>query len=162
MHYVYYLLDPDTEDLLYIGRSNRPLHRLYSFVKKKGRQAKLGVCQRHRDLIAASKAELKAINKYWPPYNKQLISSFGSLGKSTLRGRTLSDEHKAKIGHSVKGHVVTEETRAKIRAKLLGHAVSQETRDKIGRANSKAHSFGGFAGGATITKTKEGSSISQY
>lgn len=43
----------------------------------------------------------------------------------------------------------------------LEHRAQQEQR-QIWVVDHTAHSFGGFAGGATITKTKEGSSISQY
>lgn len=137
MHFVYYLLDPETKDLLYIGRSNRPLHRLYSFIKKKGRKAELGLCQRYSDFIEASKAELRAINRHWPPYNKQLISSLGNLGQKPLLGRVQTPEHRAKISAGGKGRPVSQETRNKIRLKLIGHLVSPETRAKIGEANRK-------------------------
>lgn len=193
MHYVYYLLDPDTRELLYIGRSNNPKRRLYAFIKKKKRNAILGICQRFSDFEKACKAELKAIATHWPPYNKNLISSKGKLGIYIGCGPTLSDAHKRKIGAASKGHVVTLEARQTIRRKLLGHQVSQTTRDRISAANkgrkmpprteaqrkassertlafyqkkreqeNTAHSFGGFAGGAIITKTRAGSTVEQY
>lgn len=189
MHYVYYLLDPDTLELLYIGRSNNPKHRLFAFRKKKQRDAILGVCQRYSDFERACKAELRAIAKHWPPYNKSLISSLGKLGQSTGVGYKLSEEHKAKIARAGMGRALSEEAKESIRRKLKGHVVSEATRKKIGDANrgrkmppkspelrkrlsiattehyqrlKEAHAFGGFTGGATITKTRKGSSISQY
>lgn len=167
MHYVYYLMDAATGELLYIGRSNNPKHRRFAFMKRTGREVIFGISQRFADFARSQAAELKAIKEHRPPFNKHLVSSPGNLGSVALLGRKLTAEHKQKIGAASLGHPVTAEVRAAIAAKLLGHPVSEETRRKIGEkakeraAARRAHNFGGFTGSATIIKTNSGSRIRQ-
>ncbi len=109
-HYVYTLFDKAGR-LVYIGRSNDPKARRYMFEWKHGFSVKLGPMQRFSTIEQAQEAELKAIAKYWPPYNKHLVSSIGRFGVSP-----------------------SEETRAKMRAKHIGKIMSPEARAKMSAA----------------------------
>lgn len=50
-------------------------------------------------------------------------------------GRSISDEHKAKISKGNLGKIVSEETREKMRNSQLGKSLSQDHKKKISRAN---------------------------
>jgi len=139
-HYVYYLHDPTSLDLLYIGRSNNPASRQKDFVRLHGIQVLLGICQRHSSLEAASAAELVAIAKHWPPFNKHLVSVPGGFH---CKGKPKSEEHRKKIGLATKGNkgrtgkVNSPEHREAIRKAQtgnkhwLGKKHSEETKAKI-------------------------------
>ena len=129
MHYVYYLLDPETQDLLYIGRSNKPKNRQHAFHRKHKILTVLGVCQRHSDFNKACQAELTAIAKHWPPFNKRLHSGSSSIG--------MGSKH---IGNqNAKGHRWSEVERERIRVQQLGntahlgHKHSAETKAKFSK-----------------------------
>ena len=93
MHYVYYLLSPVTAAILYIGRSNNPAQRKWSFERDHKMSTEFGISQRYRDFTEACRAELKAIYKHDPPFNHRLVSSRGRLGQTHIT----SPETKAKI-----------------------------------------------------------------
>ena len=107
MFYVYYLHSTAGE-LLYIGRSLNPIGRKSSFERRTGQSVFLGICQRHSNLEDACKAELAAIAKHRPPYNKYLASSPCRTGKKN------SAAHNAAISAKTKGLVRSEETRRRI------------------------------------------------
>lgn len=52
--------------------------------------------------------------------------------------RVLSPEHREKLLESARGHTVSDQTRMQIAEKLRGHPVSEETRKKIGEASRRA------------------------
>jgi hypothetical protein len=56
-------------------------------------------------------------------------------GNTYNLGRTLSDDHKAKLSIAHTGKTLSEEHKAKITASLVGHKVSSETKEKL-RAGS--------------------------
>jgi len=130
--FVYYLLDPASQDLLYIGRSHRPKVRHLDFQRRTGRLATLGVCQRFSTIDQACSAELVALAKHKPPFNKRLASSTGRLGH---RGATISEWHRQQVIKSRKGRTVSEETKDRTRASMLGKKLSEETKQKIREAN---------------------------
>lgn len=66
---VYYLLDPVTRKILYIGKSRKPHTRKEHFEFLYGLQVDLGFCQRFTLARDVRKAEKKAIRKHKPPYN---------------------------------------------------------------------------------------------
>ncbi len=63
------------------------------------------------------------------------VSSIEQSPPRTLRGRKLSEEHKAKISKAHKGKKLSEETRAKISKVHKGKKLSEETRAKLSEAN---------------------------
>lgn len=80
MFYVYYLLAADTGDLLYIGRSPEPKRRKAAFQKLHHVLTVMGTCQRFSTFEDACRAEVKAIQKHRPPFNRQVVSSPGAYG----------------------------------------------------------------------------------
>ena len=80
MFYVYYLHAADSGELLYIGRSDKPVKRQAAFHKLHHVFTVLGVCQKHSSFENACAAELAAIQKHRPPYNKYIVSSVGAFG----------------------------------------------------------------------------------
>jgi predicted GIY-YIG superfamily endonuclease len=110
-YYVYYLLDPETQDLLYIGRSNNTKQRQSAFFCKNKRVTTLGISQRFQTFSEACEAELLAIEKHRPVYNKNLVSSVGHFGKP-----------------------LTESTKQKLRTAMLGRSLSAATKKKMSTA----------------------------
>lgn len=115
-HYVYFLFRKGSNELLYIGRSNEPERRRKHFQARTGIEVEPGVPLRFSSLEKASAAELRAIAKYRPPFNRLDISSPGFLGRSH------SAEARARIGAPKKGGRIDEEQRAKISAACKGRA----------------------------------------
>ncbi len=119
MHYVYYLRDAVTDELLYIGRSNKPQNRKASFIRRTGMSVVFGIPQRFTDFDKACDAELKAIKRHQPPYNVKLISSNGRLGHQC------SPEYREKLSIALKGRIGT----------MTGKQHSAETKNKISNSN---------------------------
>lgn len=138
--YVYYLFDLDETELLYIGRSNKPRTRQLAFERKYEVPTFMGLCQRHATFDEASKAELQAIAKHRPPFNKHYVSSLGGLGqvrsgfkhtpevieiiRATSTGRRQSPETCLKKSEALKGE----------KAPWFGKKFSPETRAKMSAA----------------------------
>ena len=80
MFYVYYLLAADSDELLYIGRSDKPLRRQSAFHKLHHVLTIMGECQRFSTFEEACAAEIKAISKNHPPFNRLVTSSRGAYG----------------------------------------------------------------------------------
>ncbi len=114
MYYVYYLLDPTTGNILYIGRSSNPRSRHVAFSRRTGITTVQGLMQRYSDFTASCFAEHFAIAKHKPPFNKIPISSTGFLNQRH------PEEAKEPISKKNKGHPTPPEMRAKISAALLG------------------------------------------
>lgn len=134
-HYVYYLHAEN--QLVYIGRSDNPRRRQALFKKRTGIATSLGICQRFTLFQDAADAEIKAILKHRPKFNKKVISSAGTLG----RARTAEERLRISIGNTgnagcahFKGKKHTDETLAKMSKSQQGHPVSDETKEKIRQA----------------------------
>lgn len=127
MHHVYYLLDPELGSILYVGRSQTPKSRCADFIRLKQRKVVLGVCQRHRNLEDAQKAEIEAITKHQPAYNKYVASSKGKIGISHVTKETV----KLKLSLLLRGRPKTEEHKAKIAAAHVGKKHTLEARQKM-------------------------------
>ena len=152
-HYVYRLLDQHG-DVIYIGRSLTPERRRWLFQHRRGIPVRLGQMERYSDFDQACAAELRAIARMRPRFNKILASSPGNLGMKN------SAEKNAKVSAKLKGRVGTmlgrshsEETRAKMSASLIGRAgtmtgrtFTPEHRAKISAAN-KGNAGCGWAKG---------------
>lgn len=141
MFYVYYLLDPESRDILYVGRSTTPLRRLWAFKRKHQKEVVFGFHQRHSDFGRACQAELSAITKHRPVFNKKLISTRGSIGcaRDEAYRQKLSAALKGRRG-SMTGRTHSAETRKKISESNIGkfmpsYVMSEERKAKIGAAN---------------------------
>jgi len=65
------------------------------------------------------------------------ISLAGKGRPAWNKGKTLSEEHKRKVGEGRKGKKMSEEAKRKIIKALIGRPCSKETRRKIGAANQE-------------------------
>lgn len=114
-HFVYWLFDPQTKELLYIGRSHEPARRKRDFERLRQCKTVSGLSNRFALLEQAQAHELDMIKKHRPPHNKKITSSSTSLG---MKRASASDE-----------------TRAKMRAAKLGKKLTEEHKQKIGLAS---------------------------
>lgn len=150
MWFVYYLLDEDSGDLLYVGRSNHPKRRKWAFERKYQRRTTFGFPQRFSSFDEACFAELAAIKRTKPPFNKNNVSSAGMLGrkpnitaqqieaiKKANTGREPSEKTREKMSQALKGRVFSEEHRRRLkevwkpRLAMHGRKHSPETRAKM-------------------------------
>lgn len=99
MYYVYYLHCAKTGELLYIGRTDRLKQRQRAFHDLHHVLTTMGETQRHSTFEAACAAEVEAIAKHRPPYNKVAMSSPGAFGykhTDNAKGRMLVAAKKPK------------------------------------------------------------------
>lgn len=120
MWYVYYLHCAATGQLLYIGRSDRPKQRQAAFHALHHVLTEMGLKQRHSTFEEACAAEVKAIEKHRPPYNKLTCSSRGALGyrHDAARINRISEAASYPRSEATKlkmSKPKTEETKAKMR-----------------------------------------------
>jgi predicted GIY-YIG superfamily endonuclease len=146
--FIYALIDPNTQLIRYIGKSNDPQKRLYRHLKEKGTSYKV---QWLRSLKTNGQIpEIQIIEEvlvsqwqkqecYWIAYYRQLGYDLanGTDGGDGVHGRKRTPEERARIGAAStgnqysKGRKPTPEETAKRSASLKGHGVSEETRKKI-------------------------------
>ncbi len=143
LHYVYFIHDPMTGDLLYVGRSINPQQRLKDFIKRTGVAGVLiGPTQKYTDLTRAQAAELRAILTLSPPHNQRVVSGKGRLGttqspetrakmSAARTGRSFSPDWLRNMSLAQQGKKATPETRLKMSLSKKGKPKSQEHRDKI-------------------------------
>ena len=129
MFFVYYLLDPTTEAILYVGRSNRPKTRKWAFEKKTGLTTCFGLMQRYSIFEEACLAELKAIRKHMPLHNKLVTSGAGSFGRTYQ----ISEHHREAI-RKANSKKPSPETVQKRKEALQGRVFSQEHKDALKKA----------------------------
>lgn len=142
--YVYYLSDPESGELLYIGRSKDPEVRLKAHIRRFGRPLVMRFARRCETLREARWLELDEIRAHWPPLNKTATSSPGN------EGNRASPETRAKMSAShkkawrektrtlpapeVARRPKTPEHRERIRQALVGRPHSEERRLNISLA----------------------------
>lgn len=117
--YVYYLLDPSNDDLLYVGRGFYPGQRKRVFEKRTGRSVKLGTCQRFSDFGKACLAEIKAIARHEPPFNKNLVSASGNFGNIGTYHHSAEIKERIRANSSQYRH--SPEVKARLRLASLGN-----------------------------------------
>lgn len=127
MFYVYYLHCAKTGQLLYIGRTDRLKQRQRAFHDLHHVLTTMGETQRHSTFEAACAAEVAAIAKHQPPYNKVAMSSPGAYGYKH------TDEARAKMLAAAK-KPKSEATKQKMRKPK-----SPETVAKMRQAKSPEH-----------------------
>jgi hypothetical protein len=144
VHYVYYLVDPASNELLYVGRSTSPKVRLAHHERRLGCALAIDYLQRFTDLAAACCAERDAIRELKPRFNLRVASSPGHLGfKGTQRSRDAvsarmqqhwSDPaNRAAVSIQFKGVPKTKQHAEKISAALKGRTYSAERRANIAK-----------------------------
>jgi len=72
--------------------------------------------------------------------NRKIGYNISIGGPAFMRGKTLSEETKRKIGEKLKGHKLSDKAKEKLRNANLGKIMSQETKDKISIAK-KGHTI---------------------
>lgn len=97
VHKVYFLHHAVTGDLLYVGRTVNVQRRVRAFTKRTGIVPAVGPCMRFTDFKRACETELRCIRECRPPFNKQLVSSPGTLGLSTNLGVPKSEVTRARM-----------------------------------------------------------------
>ena len=153
MNYVYYLFDSTTDQLLYIGRTDCLRRRKSAFTRRTGLSVYFGMSQRFLDFDMSCIAELRAILKHQPPYNRIVASSLGFKGSqhsSTARnqistknqGRSINLEVRKKISSALQGRAPTSGMTGKKHTsdticRLKQKAVSAETRARMSASAKK-------------------------
>jgi len=140
MFYVYYLHCAETGELLYIGRSDNPKGRQRAFHDLHHKLTVMGMKQRHSTFEAACAAELTAIARHRPPYNKLLASGAGAFGykhtpEALARMRSAASKPKSEATRKRMSQPKSEETKAKMRKpKTPEHAAKLAVALAKGRA----------------------------
>lgn len=137
-HFVYWLFDPQTTELLYIGRSHEPTRRKRDFERLYQRKTQAGPSNRYLRIEDAQAHEIEMITLHKPPYNKRVTSSPTCFG---MKRPPVSDETKAKLRAAKLGKKLTEEHKQNIsqgglgHKNFLGHKHSKETKAKMAAAH---------------------------
>lgn len=147
--FIYALIDPLTQLVRYVGKSNHPRIRLAQHVTESRR---LGT---HRNCWINSLVELglrpilevieEVPTELWEMCERRHIAWFRNEGyditnatdggDGAQKGRKLSPQHSAKISAANKGRIITEEHRMKLSASLKGRLISDRARECISKAN---------------------------
>lgn len=146
--FIYALVDPNTQQVRYVGKSNNPQVRLYRHFKEKGHTYKnrwlqslreRGLTPEIRILEEAPVSQWQERERYWIAFYREqgLDLANGTDGGDGVHGMRHTDEAKAKIGAASKGnqhgkgYKLTPEQKARQVAALKGHAVKPDTGEKI-------------------------------
>lgn len=162
--YIYALVDPETEEIRYIGKSIRPKERLTNHMndrgnchrthwlaqlKAKGLKPKLVIFEKVKakdDWRVVERAWIAIAERYQWPITNSTTGGDGVEGlpeetRERMRQVWLGRKHKpeslAKIGAASSGRTHTAEYKAMMRSKMLGRKLSRDTRHKISQNVSK-------------------------
>lgn len=156
--FIYALVDPNTQQIRYIGKSDNPRRRMQDHMDDKRKTHRASWLKSLRD--KGQKPILMIIEevpfdiwqereRYWIAFYREqgldltnmadggeggyLGKEIHERGAAKRRGRNHTEEHKRKIGEGSKGHPVSEATRARFAE--MGRNKSEETRRKIGESS---------------------------
>ncbi len=161
---IYVLLEPDTNNVRYVGKAVDLYTRIRNHYKpsrlidkthknnwlnkllNKGKYVKVSIVEQLDDENLLNEAEKKWIKHYKDLGCDLTNGTEGGDGgkmspesiekmKSKKTGVKLSEEHKQKISEGNKGRVVTEETRTKLSEARKTYVVSEETRRKLSESH---------------------------
>ena len=161
---IYVLLEPDTNNVRYVGKAVDLYTRIRNHYKpsrlidkthknnwlnkllNKGKYVKVNIVEQLDDENLLNEAEKKWIKHYKDLGCDLTNGTEGGDGgkmspesiekmKSKKTGVKLSEEHKQKISEGNKGRVVTEETRTKLSEARKTYVVSEETRRKLSESH---------------------------
>ena len=99
----------------------------------------MGLSQRFSDFDLACSAELSAIKRHQPPFNKNMVSSPGMLGRAGTTEFRHTEEAKQRIGLAGIGRRLSPEHKAALAAgaiKRIGRKQKPEHIEKIRQANT--------------------------
>lgn len=144
--YIYGLVDPDTQQVRYIGKSTNPKRRLYAHLSPTELS---GDCYRTRWLrrlvnegkrpsllcVATVPADAwEDAERYWIEHYRKLgapLTNTNPGGEGLPKGFQHDDDTKARMSHSRTGHGTTEATRKKIADSLRGRSRPDAARQKM-------------------------------
>ena len=161
---IYVLLEPDTNNVRYVGKAVDLYTRIRNHYKpsrlidkthknnwlnkllNEGKYVKVSIVEQLDDENLLNEAEKKWIKHYKDLGCDLTNGTEGGDGgkmspesiekmKSKKTGVKLSEEHKQKISEGNKGRVVTEETRTKLSEARKTYVVSEETRRKLSESH---------------------------
>jgi len=161
---IYVLLEPDTNNVRYVGKAIDLYTRIRNHYKpsrlidkthknnwlnkllNEGKYVKVSIVEQLEDENLLNEAEKKWIKHYKDLGCDLTNGTEGGDGgkmspesiekmKSKKIGVKLSKEHKQKISEGNKGRVVTEETRTKLSEARKTYVVSEETRRKLSESH---------------------------
>ncbi len=140
--FIYALIDPDTEEIRYIGKADNPKERFRKHLYDKHKCYRTSWIKSL--LTEGKKPKLKILQQVpqdtWEFWERAWIASAQDfpLVNQTSGGegcKDFNDDALGKMRSSHLGHKASEETKRKMSEALMGHPVSTETRFKIAEAN---------------------------
>lgn len=163
---IYKLIDPETFEVKYVGKTIQPLKKRLSghISKSKNSRTAHVNCWIYSLLLKGKKPKIELIEEVinWKEREQYWISYFPNLcnhslgGESGTLGYKMTDVHKRKISKSLKGRKRPQYVRDKISQGHKGKKVSQETREKLRIYNT------GRKQSIEVRKRKAKSPILQY
>ncbi len=156
--FIYALIDPNTQQIRYVGKSDNPRRRMQDHMDDKRKTHRASWLKSLRDkgqkpILMILEEVLFDIwqerERYWIAYYREqgidltnmadggeggyLGKEIHDRGNAKKTGRKHTEEHKRKISEGCKGHRVSEATVSRMIE--LGKNKSEETRRKIGEAS---------------------------
>jgi len=142
---IYKLIDPETNDIKYIGKTKESLKKRLSGHITKAKKSRIShvSCWIYSLLEKNKKPLIELIEECenWIEREQYFISIYPNLcnhsigGESGTLGYKMSLEHKEKISNSLKGKSRTEITKLKISNSHKGKILSDSTKEKIKQCN---------------------------
>lgn len=146
--FIYALVDPNTQQIRYVGKSNDPQVRLYRHFREKGNTYKVKWLQSLKEkgqtpeiliLEEVHVSQWQERESYWISFYRAqgLDLANGTDGGDGIHGMKHTPEARAKISEAGKGNQYSKgrkhppEEIARRAASMKGHEVSEETREKI-------------------------------
>lgn len=146
--FIYALIDPNTQQIRYIGKSNDPTMRLYRHLREKQHTYKNMWIKSLKDKGLTPEIQIieEVLIEQWQERERYWIAFYraqgldianGTDGGDGVHGRKRTPEEKARISQSLignqrgKGYRPTPEQQLRKSAAMKGHAVSAETAEKI-------------------------------
>ena len=129
IHYVYFLHDEKTNELLYVGRSVVPKERKRHHEKRLGIKMVFGCNMRFDDFEKAACMERRKIMELQPRFNQVVHSAKGTLGFK------YSDAARAEMSAARKGRIPSEEARRNMSIAQTGRKMSPEAIEKTRQAH---------------------------
>lgn len=142
MAYIYALVDPRTDRVKYVGKTNCPRQRLYGHTNSKGKTPVTVWCRALKRLGLSPTMEIIEACDDWQDAERFWIEEFRRVGLFLLNftdggdgglGRIVTPEQRAQASASQKGKKknLTDESRARIREARARQVITPQTKEKI-------------------------------
>jgi len=142
---IYKLLDPDTKEVRYVGKTVQTLKKRLSghITRSKYNRSAHVSCWIHSLIQNGKKPIIELIEECenWVKREQYYIAKFPNLcnhsigGESGMLGYIPTQEHRDKIANKLKGKKRPDNVRKKISEGHKGKIISQKTRDKLRKIN---------------------------